>query len=379
MKKYVYWFGNGTADGDATMRDTLGGKGSGLAEMSRNKLPVPPGFTISTEVCNIYFQNGNTVPAEADRQTLEALKVLEERTGQKLGDAKNPLLVSVRSGARTSMPGMMDTILNVGLNDETVTALVSNSDSPRFAYDRYREFIEMYGEVVLGISKRDFEAIFEAQKNKAGVNLDTELSTENLMQVIAAHKNLVQERTGKPFPQSTMAQLEGARDAVFRSWFSERAIGYRKMRQIPDDLGTAVNVQQMALSDKSGVMFTVDPVHKRRDHMMIEAIFGLGEGIVSGMVTPDSYIVNRADGSVVQEFVAVKSSALVYDAAAGHTVEKTLSEEDGAERVLSNHELDDLRLVGLRLEELFGKPQDIEWCIGGDRLSLLQSRPIRTL
>lgn len=379
MKKYVYWFGNGTADGDATMRDTLGGKGSGLAEMSRNKLPVPPGFTISTEVCNIYFQNGNTVPAEADRQTLEALKVLEERTGQKLGDAKNPLLVSVRSGARTSMPGMMDTILNVGLNDETVTALVSNSDSPRFAYDRYREFIEMYGEVVLGISKRDFEAIFEAQKNKAGVNLDTELSTENLMQVIAAHKNLVQERTGKPFPQSTMAQLEGARDAVFRSWFSERAIGYRKMRQIPDDLGTAVNVQQMALSDKSGVMFTVDPVHKRRDHMMIEAIFGLGEGIVSGMVTPDSYIVNRADGSVVQEFVAVKSSALVYDAAAGHTVEKTLSEEDGAERVLSNRELDDLRLVGLRLEELFGKPQDIEWCIGGDRLSLLQSRPIRTL
>src|SRR5271157_5815655 len=212
MKKYIYSFGNGTADGDGKMKDVLGGKGAGLAEMCRAKLPVPPGFTISTEVFNIYFHNDNTVPAEIDQEMLEALKTLEERMGQKLGDVANPLLVSVRSGAKFSMPGMMDTILNLGLNDETVKSLVAKSNNPRFAYDCYRRFIQMYGNVVLDIPKHDFEEIFDGQKKKAKAKLDTELTAEDLQQVIAGYKKLVQKKTGTPFPQKAMEQLQGARD-----------------------------------------------------------------------------------------------------------------------------------------------------------------------
>src|ERR1700693_4783313 len=216
MNKVVYSFGNGTADGDGKMKDTLGGKGAGLAEMSRAKLPVPPGFTISTDVCNIYFQNKNSVPAEIHSEMLEALKKLEGRMGQKLGDTSNPLLVSVRSGAKFSMPGMMDTILNLGLNDETVKSLAAKSNNPRFAYDCYRRFIQMYGNVVLEISKHDFDGVFDGQKKKAKANLDTELTAADLQEVIAGYKKLVQKKTGKPFPQDPMAQVPGAGDAVFR-------------------------------------------------------------------------------------------------------------------------------------------------------------------
>src|SRR5271166_2335295 len=232
MSKHVYSFGNGTADGDGKMKDTLGGKGAGLAEMCRAKLPVPPGFTISTQVCNIYFDNQFKVPAEIDAQMLKALKTLEERMGQKLGDVNNPLLVSVRSGAKFSMPGMMDTILNLGLNDETVKALSAKSNNPRFAYDCYRRFIQMYGAVVLEVSKHDFDAVFDGQKKKAKAKLDTDLTAEDLQEVIVGYKKLVQKKTGKPFPQEAMEQLQGARDAVFRSWFNERANHYRKMNQI---------------------------------------------------------------------------------------------------------------------------------------------------
>ena len=187
MTKYVYSFGNGTADGDGKMKDTLGGKGAGLAEMCRAKLPVPPGFTISTQVCNIYFDNKFTVPAEIDEQMLDALKKLEGRMGQKLGDTTNPLLVSVRSGAKFSMPGMMDTILNLGLNDETVKAVVAKSNNPRFAYDCYRRFIQMYGAVVLEVPKHDFDEVFDGQKKKAKAKLDTDLTAEDLQ---ASHRRL---------------------------------------------------------------------------------------------------------------------------------------------------------------------------------------------
>src|SRR5581483_967999 len=229
MKKYVYSFGGGAADGDGKMKDTLGGKGAGLAEMSRANLPVPPGFTISTEVCNIYFRNKNSVPEEINQQMLAALRKLEERMGQKLGEMHNPLLVSVRSGAKFSMPGMMDTILNLGLNDQTVKALEAKAGNPRFAYDCYRRFIQMYGNVVLDIEKHDFDEIFDGQKKKAKAKLDTELTAKDLQQVIEGYKKLVQKKTGKPFPQDPMAQLAGARDAVFRSWFNDRAIHYRRM------------------------------------------------------------------------------------------------------------------------------------------------------
>jgi pyruvate,orthophosphate dikinase len=291
MKKYVYSFGNGTADGDGKMKDTLGGKGAGLAEMSRAKLPVPPGFTISTDVCNIYFQNKNSVPAEIHSEMLEALKTLEERMGQKLGDVSNPLLVSVRSGAKFSMPGMMDTILNLGLNDETVKSLAAKSNNPRFAYDCYRRFIQMYGNVVLEISKHDFDGVFDGQKKKAKANLDTELTAADLQEVIAGYKKLVQKKTGKPFPQDPMAQLQGARDAVFRSWFNDRAKHYRKMNQIPDDLGTAVNVQGMVFGNlgetsATGVGFTRNPATGEKAFYGEFLENAQGEDVVAGIRTP---------------------------------------------------------------------------------------------
>ena len=291
MTKYVYSFGNGTADGDGKMKDVLGGKGAGLAEMCRAKLPVPPGFTISTQVCNIYFQNGNAVPDEIHSQMLDALKVLEERMKQKLGETGNPLLVSVRSGAKFSMPGMMDTILNLGLNDETVKALEAKSDNARFAYDCYRRFIQMYGNVVLDIEKHDFDAIFEAQKKKANVKLDTGLTAADLQEVIAGYKKLVEKKTGKPFPQDAMVQLAGARDAVFRSWFNDRANHYRKMNGIPDDLGTAVNVQAMVFGNlgetsATGVGFTRNPATGEKVFYGEFLENAQGEDVVAGIRTP---------------------------------------------------------------------------------------------
>jgi pyruvate,orthophosphate dikinase len=291
MTKYVYSFGNGTADGDGKMKDVLGGKGAGLAEMCRAKLPVPPGFTVSTQVCNIYFQNKNAVPAEIHAQMLDCLKILEERMGQKLGDVENPLLVSVRSGAKFSMPGMMDTILNLGLNDQTVKALEAKSGNPRFSYDCYRRFIQMYGNVVLDIEKHDFDAIFEGQKKKAKAHLDTELTAADLQQVIEAYKALVQKKTGKPFPQDAMQQLAGARDAVFRSWFNDRANHYRKMNGIPHDLGTAVNVQAMVFGNlgetsATGVGFTRNPATGENVFYGEFLENAQGEDVVAGIRTP---------------------------------------------------------------------------------------------
>ncbi|MGB9455994.1 MAG: pyruvate, phosphate dikinase [Bryobacteraceae bacterium] len=291
MQKYVYSFGNGTADGDGKMKDILGGKGAGLAEMSRAKLPVPPGFTISTEVCNIYFQNNDSVPPEIDAQMMEALRMLEERMGQKLGEVANPLLVSVRSGAKFSMPGMMDTILNLGLNDQTVKALEAKANNARFAYDCYRRFIQMYGNVVLEIPKADFDEIFEGQKKKAKAKLDTELTAQDLLQVIAGYQKLVLKKTGKPFPQDALEQLTGARNAVFRSWFNDRAKHYRKMNQIPDDLGTAVNVQAMVFGNlgetsATGVGFTRNPATGEKVFYGEFLENAQGEDVVSGVRTP---------------------------------------------------------------------------------------------
>jgi pyruvate,orthophosphate dikinase len=291
MKRYVYSFGNGTADGDGKMKDILGGKGAGLAEMCRAKLPVPPGFTISTEVCNIYFQNNYAVPAEIHAEMIGALKTLEERMGQKLGDVKDPLLVSVRSGAKFSMPGMMDTILNLGLNDQTVKTLAARSNNPRFAYDCYRRFIQMYGNVVLEVGKHDFDAVFDGQKKKAKAKLDTELTAADLEQVIAGYKGLVEKKTGKAFPQDAMEQLQGARDAVFRSWFNDRAKYYRKMNQISDSLGTAVNVQAMVFGNlgetsATGVGFTRNPATGEKAFYGEFLENAQGEDVVSGVRTP---------------------------------------------------------------------------------------------
>jgi pyruvate,orthophosphate dikinase len=340
MKKLVYSFGNGTADGDGKMKDTLGGKGAGLAEMSRANLPVPPGFTISTEVCNIYFQNKNTVPDEIHQQMLEALHTLESRMGQKLGDVRNPLLVSVRSGAKFSMPGMMDTILNLGLNDQTVKSLEAKANNARFAYDCYRRFIQMYGNVVLDIEKRDFDEIFEGQKKKAKAKLDTELTAKDLQQVIDGYKKLVQKKTGKPFPQDAMAQLAGARDAVFRSWFNDRAIHYRRMNQIPDDLGTAVNVQAMVFGNlgetsATGVGFTRNPATGENVFYGEFLENAQGEDVVSGVRTP-------------------------------HPISELESWNPGVYQ--------QLREITTRLEKHYRDVQDFEYTIQDGKLYMLQTR-----
>ncbi|MGD0015675.1 MAG: pyruvate, phosphate dikinase, partial [Bryobacteraceae bacterium] len=291
MSKYVYSFGGGTADGDGKMKDTLGGKGAGLAEMSRAGVPVPPGFTISTDVCKIYYQHEGKLTAEIEQQSAQALALLEQRMGQKLGDVSNPLLVSVRSGAKFSMPGMMDTILNLGLNDQTVKTLEARSGNPRFAQDCYRRFIQMFGNVVLEIPKAEFEHIFDARKKKAGAKLDTDLTAEDLKAVIAEYQKLVEKKTGKPFPQDARTQLEMARDAVFRSWNNPRANHYRKMNKIPDDLGTAVNVQAMVFGNlgetsATGVGFTRNPATGAKEFYGEFLTNAQGEDVVAGIRTP---------------------------------------------------------------------------------------------
>src|SRR5712691_8747221 len=291
MKKFVYSFGAAGADGDGKMKDVLGGKGAGLAEMCRANLPVPPGFTISTEVCNIYFQNGNRTPADVETQMNAALAQLEKEMGRKLGDTRDPLLLSVRSGAKFSMPGMMDTILNLGLNDETVVTLEKKSGNPRFAQDCYRRFIQMFGNVVLDIEKHDFDAVFEGRKKKAKAKFDTDLTAEDLKAVIVDYKKLVEKRSGKPFPQDAREQLVMARDAVFRSWHNARAIHYRKMNGIPDSLGTAVNVQAMVFGNlgetsATGVGFTRNPSTGENDFYGEFLVNAQGEDVVAGIRTP---------------------------------------------------------------------------------------------
>ena len=291
MKNYVYSFGGGSADGDGTMKEVLGGKGAGLAEMSRAGVPVPPGFTISTEVCTVFFQNGNKVPADINQQVLTALDKLESRIGKRLGDADDPLLVSVRSGAKFSMPGMMNTILNLGLNDKSVEGLAKRSNNPRFAYDSYRRFIQMFGEVALDIDMAKFDHIFDARKHKVKAKQDTGLSAADLQAIIADYKKLVHKETKKPFPQDAREQLAMARDAVFRSWWNPKAAYYRKMEKIPDEIGTAANVQAMVFGNTgdnsaTGVGFTRDPATGERVFYGEFLVNAQGEDVVAGIRTP---------------------------------------------------------------------------------------------
>jgi pyruvate,orthophosphate dikinase len=291
MSKHVYSFGGGTADGDGSMKDVLGGKGSGLAEMSRAGLPVPPGFTIATGVCNIYFDNNKQIPKEIQDEIDKAVSHLEQTIGQKLGDPRDPLLLSVRSGAKFSMPGMMNTILNLGLNDATTEGLAAKSGNPRFAYDCYRRFIQMFGEVALDIDMAKFDQIFDARKHRVKAKLDTDLNAEDLKAIIADYKKLVKKETGKPFPEDPHEQLSLSRDAVFRSWWNPKAAYYRKMEKIPDDIGTAANVQAMVFGNLgetsgTGVGFTRDPGSGEKVFYGEFLMNAQGEDVVAGIRTP---------------------------------------------------------------------------------------------
>lgn len=297
QRQYVYYFGNGRADGNAKMKDLLGGKGANLAEMTNLGLPVPSGFTITTEVCTYYYENNKTYPKELYDQVKEALNKIEKDMGAKFGDPNNPLLLSVRSGARASMPGMMDTVLNLGLNDVTVQGLIMQSGNPRFAYDAYRRFVAMYGDVVLGLkpeSKDDidpFEEILEAKKKAKGVTYDVELAADDLKELVYEFKNAIKERLGIDFPEEPEEQLWGAIGAVFQSWNNNRAIVYRKLNNIPDWWGTAVNVQSMVFGNLSedsgtGVAFTRDPATGENEFYGEFLMNAQGEDVVAGIRTP---------------------------------------------------------------------------------------------
>src|SRR6266404_982794 len=288
--KYVYFFGGGKADGNGKMKDVLGGKGAGLAEMTNAGLPVPPGFTIQTEACREYMRH-NAVSKEVDSQMDTALRSLETLQGQQLGKGENPLLVSVRSGAKFSMPGMMDTILNLGLNDQSVEALAKRSNNPRFAYDSYRRLIQMFGNVVLDIEKPEFDGVFDAKKKQKKAKLDTDLDAKALKEVIEEYKKVVKRHTKQDFPQDPHEQLVMARDAVFRSWQNERAKHYRRINNIDDMLGTAVNVQAMVygnLGDTSGtgVGFTRNPAIGTKEFYGEFLMNAQGEDVVAGIRTP---------------------------------------------------------------------------------------------
>ena len=348
--KYVYFFGAGKADGNAKMKELLGGKGANLAEMTSIGLPVPAGFTITTEVCTEYYKNGRNYPAGLPAEVEANLATVENLMGKKFGDAKNPLLVSVRSGARASMPGMMDTILNLGLNDITVQGIIAQSGDERFAYDAYRRFVQMYSDVVMGMPKDELEHLLERKKEARGVHLDTDLSAADWKELVAAFKKAIRENLGVEFPEDPAQQLWGAISAVFGSWMNQRAITYRRLNSIPADWGTAVNVQSMVFGNMggdcaTGVAFTRDPSTGENYFYGEYLVNAQGEDVVAGIRTPQP--INRAKHKP--------------------------GDLPSMEEVLPDcyHQLDEIRSI---LERHYKDMQDIEFTIEKGILYMLQTR-----
>ncbi len=346
--KIIYFFGKSRCDGRGDMKALLGGKGANLAAMTKIGLPVPPGFTITTEVCTYYYDNGRRFPPNQGSELTKAVAWLEKETGKKFGDPKNPLLVSVRSGARDSMPGMMDTILNLGLNDETTEGLKAATNNGRFAWDSYRRFVQMYGDVVMGVQKRHenehepFDEVMDELKHEVGAKEDTDLNEAHLRELVQRYKKLIKERTGKEFPAEPVKQLEGAIGAVFSSWMNERAILYRQKYRIPDEWGTAVNVQSMVFGNMgddcaTGVAFTRDPATGENVFYGEYLVNAQGEDVVAGVRTPK------------------KISEMAKDPVIGPAFKE-------------------LERVRKTLEKNFGDVQDFEFTIEKKKLFMLQTR-----
>ncbi|MDH3195560.1 MAG: pyruvate, phosphate dikinase [Hyphomicrobiales bacterium] len=351
MTKWVYSFGDGAAEGSAEMRELLGGKGANLAEMASLGLAVPPGFTITTDVCTAYYSNGRTYPEGLKAQLDEALEVIARVTGRQFGDSGDPLLVSVRSGARASMPGMMDTVLNLGLNDKTVEALAKVSGE-RFAYDSYRRFIQMYGDVVLGVDHHDFESILEIEREKRGAAADTDLSADDWKVIVSKYKALVEEALETPFPQDPREQLWGAISAVFDSWMTPRAVTYRELHDIPADWGTAVNVQAMVFgnmgdSSATGVAFTRNPSTGEKALYGEFLVNAQGEDVVAGIRTP-------------QELTEAARK-------------KSASEAPSLEALMPEA-FSKFQEIAERLESHYREMQDLEFTIERGKLWMLQTR-----
>ncbi|HEY6631017.1 MAG TPA: pyruvate, phosphate dikinase [Rhizobiaceae bacterium] len=352
MTKWVYTFGDGAAEGHAGDRDLLGGKGANLAEMCRLGLPVPPGFTITTEFCNWYYANGNAYPPALKEQVSAALDQVARQTGRRLGDPEKLLLVSVRSGSRASMPGMMDTVLNLGLNDETVEALATDSGDARFAYDSYRRFIQMYSNVVLGLDHEVFEEILEDEKARRGHELDTALSADDWRAVIDLYKAKVEEELGRPFPQDPEEQLWGAIGAVFASWMNARAITYRRLHDIPESWGTAVNVQAMVFGNMgdtsaTGVAFTRNPSTGEKALYGEFLVNAQGEDVVAGIRTPQN----------------ITEAARIAAGSDKPSLEKVMPEAFASFVAISD-----------KLEKHYRDMQDLEFTIERGKLWMLQTR-----
>ncbi len=352
MTKWVYSFGSDGCDGDASMRNLLGGKGANLAEMSSIGLPVPPGFTITTEMCSWYYDNDKTYPDDLAGQMADALAAIEAETGRKFADPKNPLLLSVRSGARASMPGMMDTVLNLGLNDEVAEGLAKSSGDARFAYDSYRRFVQMYSDVVLEVDHGLFEDALEDAKLAKGVLADTELDAADLQRLVKTFKQLVREETDTDFPQDPMDQLWGAVGAVFASWMNQRAITYRRLNDIPASWGTAVNVQAMVFGNlgedcATGVAFTRDPSVGTNLFYGEYLINAQGEDVVAGIRTPGP----------------LTKAARLEAGADGLSMEEAMPEV--------YQQLADVRLI---LEKHYTDMQDLEFTVQQNKLYMLQTR-----
>jgi pyruvate, orthophosphate dikinase len=352
MTQWVYTFGDGKAEGQAGMKNLLGGKGANLAEMSNLGLPVPPGFTITTEVCTYYYDHGRSYPEELKTQVENALTYIGRLTGRTFGDAENPLLVSVRSGARASMPGMMDTVLNLGLNDVTVGALAKGAGDERFAYDSYRRFITMYSNVVLDIEHHHFEEILDEYKDRKGYSLDTDMTAEDWKAILPRYKNLVEKELGKPFPQEPQEQLWGAIGAVFGSWMNNRAIKYRELHAIPASWGTAVNVQAMVFGNMgetsaTGVAFTRNPSTGESELYGEFLINAQGEDVVAGIRTPQD----------------ITEKARIASGSDKPSMESAMPE--------AYNEL--VRIYGI-LEKHYRDMQDMEFTVETGKLWMLQTR-----
>ena len=352
MNKWVYNFGAGNAEGDASHKNLLGGKGANLAEMNNIGIPVPPGLTITTEVCNYYYDNNQEYPKELDDQLNVALKNIEKITGMLFGDPKRPLLLSVRSGARASMPGMMDTVLNLGLNDDTVEGLATESGDERFAYDSYRRFIQMYGDVVLEIDSLEFEEIIENQKEIDHITLDTEVTAQSWRVICKKFKDLVKEKTGNVFPQEPVKQLWGAISAVFNSWMNQRAITYRKLNDIPQSWGTAVNVQAMVFGNMgedccTGVAFTRNPSTGENSYYGEYLINAQGEDVVAGIRTPQNLTIKEKEEQNSDALSMEESIPQIYQ---------------------------ELVSIFEKLEAHYLDMQDIEFTVQKNKLWILQTR-----
>ena len=352
MNKWVYSFGAGSAEGEAKLKNLLGGKGANLAEMNNIGIPVPPGFTITTEVCNFYYSNSQNYPSELKEQLKLALGNIENITKMKFGDSNSPLLLSVRSGARASMPGMMDTVLNLGLNDITVEGLAKESGDDRFAYDSYRRFIQMYGDVVLEIESSQFEEIIEYEKDKENIKLDTEVSAISWKKITNQFKDLVKSKTGKDFPQDPIDQLWGSVGAVFNSWMNQRAITYRKLNDIPESWGTAVNIQAMVFGNMgndccTGVAFTRNPSTGENNYYGEYLINAQGEDVVAGIRTPQNLTIKGKLDHNSEELSMEESIPNIY------------------------RELVD---IFTKLESHYLDMQDIEFTVQKNKLWILQTR-----